>query len=314
MAINLQSIQRGVAKTPPVISIHSDAGLGKSTFAANAPNPIFIPTENSLGKLDVERFPTAKSYEDVMNATASLLAEDHNYKTAVYDTLDWLEPMVWNYLIRQQPTDDKGRTVTNIEGYNYGKGFKYALDYWNEFISLTDRLRFEKDMMIIYIIHSTIRKVTPPDMDSYDTYMPKLQDSEKTSAKDKIVEHSDIVLFANWRVALTDEKLGFGNARNRGVGSGERIVYTEQRPAYEAKNRFSLPAQIPVKDPNWSDVWCVFSDNIPWFKQFSEPQPATKTAIPAANVQVAAIQAIPSPATVPAGETMPTFLTKPTTK
>lgn len=269
MAISLQSIQTGIAANPPVITIHSDTGIGKSTFAANAPNPIFIPTENSLGKLPVARFPVCGTYEDVMNSTAVLLNDKHNYLTAVYDTLDWFEPMVWNYLIRMQPNDDKGRAVTNIEGYNYGKGFKYALDYWNDFISLTDRLRFERNMMIIYIVHSTIRKVTPPDMESYEMYMPKLQDSEKTSAKDKIVEHSDVVLFANWRVALTDEKLGFGNTRNRGVGSGERVVYTEQRPAYEAKNRFDLPSQIQVKDKNWADVWSILAQNIPWFKQFN---------------------------------------------
>lgn len=268
MAISLQSIQTGISANPPVITIHSDTGIGKSTFAANAPNPIFIPTENSLGKLPVARFPVCGTYEDVMNSTSVLLNDKHDYLTAVYDTLDWLEPMLWNYLIRMQPSDDKGRAVTNIEGYNYGKGFKYALDYWNDFIALTDRLRFERNMMIVYIVHSTIRKVTPPDMDSYEMYMPKLQDSEKTSAKDKIVEHSDIVLFANWRVALTDEKLGFGNTRNRGVGSGERVVYTEQRPAFEAKNRFDLPAQIQVKDKNWGDVWGTLSQNIPWFRQF----------------------------------------------
>ncbi len=293
MAISLSSIQTGIAANPPVITVHSDAGLGKSTFAANGPSPIFIPTENSLGTLDVARFPVCKSYEEVMMSTMSLIDEPHNYKCAVYDTLDWMEGLVWNYLIRMQPFTDKGKKVNNIQDYGYGNGYKFALDYWNDFIALTDRLRFEKDMMIIYVVHSTIRKVTPPDMDSYDTYMPKLQDSDKTSAKDKIVEHSDVVLFANWRVALTEEKQGFGNSRNRGVGSGERVVYTEQRPAYEAKNRYKLPAQIHVQDPNWQDVWSVLAGHIPWFKQFqSAPAPT------------------PIPTPIPAGEAMPKFLTK----
>lgn len=273
MAISLQSIQTGIVANPPVVCIHSDEGIGKSTFAANGPSPIFIPTENSLGNLDVPRFPLAKTYEDVMQSVNVLLTEDHNYKCAVFDTLDWFEPMLWNYLIRQQPTNEKGKVITNIEDYGFGRGPKFALDYWNEFITFTDRLRFEKDMMIIYIVHSAVRKVTPPDMDSYDCYMPKLQDSDKTSAKDKIVEHSDIVMFANWRTALTDEKLGFGASRNRGVGAGERIVYTEARPAWSAKNRYSLPPQIQVKDPNWQDVWGVLAANIPWFSQFSTPNP-----------------------------------------
>lgn len=292
MAINLASIKTGITANPPVITLHSDEGIGKSTFAANGPSPIFIPTENSLGNLNVSSFPLAKNYEDVMMSIQALLNEQHNYKCAVFDTLDWFEPMVWNYLMRQQPTNEKNVPVKNVEDYGYGKGYKLAIDYWNDFIAFSDRLRFEKDMMVIYIIHSAIRKVTPPDMDSFDCYMPKLQDAEKTSAKDKIVEHSDIVLFANWRTALTGEKLGFGASRNRAVGSGERIVYTEARPAWSAKNRYNLPPQIEVKDPNWQDVWGVLAENIPWFKQFSAPTPT------------------PAPTALPAGEVLPAFLTK----
>ena len=276
MSISLASIQHGVSSEPPVITIYGDGGIGKDTFASYAPNPIFIFTENSLGVLDVARWH-AKSYEDVMQMTHTLLTEKHDYKTVVYSTLDWFEPLIWNYLTRQQPMDEKGRPVTSVESYGYGKGFKFAIEYWKDFIELVNRLRIEKNMMIIFVAHPTVRKVTPPDSDSYDSYMIKLQDSDKVSAKDKIVESSDVVLFANWRVALTDEKLGFGASRNRGVGSGERIVYTEQRPAYEAKNRYSLPAQVHVKEKDWSDLWNVLAKHIPWFSQFSEtakPEPA----------------------------------------
>lgn len=267
MAISLQSIQHGISKSPPILTIYGDGGIGKDTFASNAPDPIFIFTENSIGTLDVPRI-IASSYEDVMESTAMLINNEHKYKTVVYSTLDWLEPMVWNYLLKQQPTDEKGRPVTSVDSYGYGKGFKYAINYWTDFIELVNRLRVERDMLVIFVAHPTIRKITPPDSDSYDSYMLKLQDSDKVSAKDKIMECSDAVLFANWRVALTDEKLSFGNSRNRGVGSGERIVYTEQRPAYEAKNRFSLPAQIHVKDKAWSDLWKTLATSIPWFDQF----------------------------------------------
>jgi hypothetical protein len=270
----------------------------------------------------------AKSYEDVMNSTSALINEKHDYKTVVYDTLDWFEPLVWNYLIRQQPADERGKPITNIEGYGYGKGYKFALDYWSDFISLTDRLRFERDMMIIYIIHSSIRKITPPDMDSYEMYMPKLQDAEKTSAKDKIVEHCDIVLFGNWRTSLTDEKTGFGASRKRAVGSGQRIIYTEQRPAYEAKNRYDLPSEIHVKEKNWSEVWAPIAQNVPWFSQFYEaPEQQPQQAQPVQTEIAAPTEApqnfmpppshtppvriaptpTPAPTTLPDGEKLPKF-------
>jgi len=270
MAISLSSLKHGISALPPIITIYGDAAIGKDTFASFAPNPVFIFTENGLGNLDVARWQV-DTYEDAMTALVTLLNEPHDFKTVVFSTLDWFEPMVWNYLIRMQPNDEKGRAVTNIEGYGFGKGFKYAVDYWTDFLALINRLRTEKNMMIIFVAHPVIRKVTPPDSDSFDCYMLKLQDSEKVSAKDKIVESSDVLLFANWRVALTDEKLSFGQSRQRGVGSGERVVYTEQRPAYEAKNRYGLPAQIHVKEKDWSDVWGVLSQHISWFRQFDEP-------------------------------------------
>ncbi len=273
MAINLSTLKRGVSALPPIITIYGDAAIGKDTFASYAPNPVFLFTENGIGNLDVARWQ-ADTYEDAMNALVTLLEEEHDFKTLVFSTLDWFEPMVWNYLIRNQPTDEKGRPVTNIEGYGFGKGFKYALDYWNDFLVMVNRLRSEKDMMVIFVAHPVVRKVTPPDSDSSDCYMLKLQDSEKVSAKDEIVESSDVVLFANWRVALTDEKMSFGQSRQRAVGSGERVLYTEQRPAYEAKNRFSLPGQIHVKTKDWSDVWAILASHIPWFATLDAPAPA----------------------------------------
>lgn len=269
MAILLSSLQTGVSASPPIICCFGDEGIGKSKFAANAPNPVFIFTENSLGNLDVPRWH-AKSYEDVMEMTATLLQEEHSFNTVVYDTLDWFEPMVWQYLIRQQPTTEKGKPISNVDDYGYGKGFKYALDYWREFLELVDQLRTTKNMAVIFLAHSTLQKITPPDGDSYDSWTLKLQNSDKVSAKDKITEYCDAVLFANWRVALTEEELGFNKTRQRGVGSGERIVYTEKRPAWDAKNRFDLPAQIHIKDSNWGDLWSVLANNIPWFRQFDE--------------------------------------------
>lgn len=273
MAISLQSLQTGVSVAPPIICCYGDEGIGKSKFAANAPNPVFIFTENSIGTLDVPRW-NAKSFEDVMEMTATLLNEDHNFNTVVYDTLDWLEPKVWQYLLKQQPTTEKGKPVVNIEDYGFGRGLKFALDYWNEFLQLVDELRVKKNMAVIFLAHSTLQKITPPDGDSYDSWTLKLQNSDKVSAKDKITEYCDAVLFANWRVALTEEELGFNKTRNRGMGAGERIVYTEKRPAWDAKNRYSLPAQIHIKDKDWGDLWEILATNIPWFKQFSEASEA----------------------------------------
>lgn len=293
MAISLSSIKSGVSKLPPIAIIYGDGGIGKTSFGANAPDPVFIFTENSLGRLDVPRFSfngekeedriVASSYDEVMESLNTLLTTDHHYNTVVIDTLDWMEPLIWAYLIRQQPTTESGKQVTNIETYGYGKGYKFALDYWKDFLDMLGALRSRKDMMVILIAHHTKEKVVPPDGVAYDAYTLKLQNSEKTSAKDKVVEYADIVLFANWRTATTEEKMSADGkkTRNRGIGSGERIIYTEQRPAYEAKNRYSLPEEIRVMDDQWRDVWQILANHIPWFQKFIDPatQPQVASAV-----------------------------------
>jgi len=306
MAISLQNIKRGISEAPPIVTIYGDGGIGKDTFASKGPNPIFIFTENSLGRLNVERFSfnkegeeeriVAESFEEVMESLYALLVETHEYKSVVISTVDWLEPLIWKYLLKQQPTTEKGKPVNNILDYGYGSGYKLALDCWKEFLDMLAALR-SKGIMPILIAHHTKDKVTPPDGVAYDSYHLKLQNSDKVSARDKVVEYSDIVLFANWKMGTTEEKLSGGKKRNIAVGSGDRTLYTEKRPSHYAKNRYGLPPQIHVVNTendqeSWLDVWGVLASNIPWFKQFQQSPAPT-----------------PAPTAIPEGETMPAFLT-----
>jgi hypothetical protein len=44
----LQSIHKGKRQSPPRLLIYGVEGVGKSTLGANAPKPIFVPTEDGL--------------------------------------------------------------------------------------------------------------------------------------------------------------------------------------------------------------------------------------------------------------------------
>src|SRR5690606_37239112 len=127
MAISLAALQRNTQK-PPRIIIHGEPGVGKTTFAACAPAPVIIQTEDGLGNLDVEAFPLAASLEDVMGALTALYEEGHSYATLVVDSLDWLEPLIWQRVCRDH-------NVASIEALGYGKGYVEALGYWRTFFA-----------------------------------------------------------------------------------------------------------------------------------------------------------------------------------
>ena len=89
-----------------------------STTAAQAPKPIFIPTEDGLDQIDCHSFPLAHSLADVQGALQALLQEEHNFETVVLDSADWLERLIWDSLCEQygvSPRQGEGH-VGHAEG------------------------------------------------------------------------------------------------------------------------------------------------------------------------------------------------------
>lgn len=61
-----EGVLTGKVFSPPRLLVYGLDGSGKSTFAAGAPNAIFIQTEKGLDQLGPARFPLAKNIETVM--------------------------------------------------------------------------------------------------------------------------------------------------------------------------------------------------------------------------------------------------------
>lgn len=212
------------------IVLYGIEGVGKTTFAASAPNAIFIATEDGLRRQSVPRFPSPKCWDEVMEATATLLREQHEYRTLVLDSLDWLEPLCWADVCAKNGKD-------NIEDFGYGKGYQYALQTWDRLISNLDQL-VDRGMSIISIAHTSIKRVEDPQYGAFDRYQLKLH--EKAGAKWK--EWADAVLFARHELSVVTDK----NKRQRASSSGARVIYTTWNHAFDAKNRFDLPDLLPL--------------------------------------------------------------------
>lgn len=239
MAFNLASLQRIETYKPPRILVYGIEGIGKSTFGADAPDPVFLPTEDGVPPGTVS-FPLAKTYDEVKSALLSLTAEPHDFKTLVVDSVDWLEPLIWAHTCKLHGWQ-------NLEAPGYGKGYAAALDVWRGYVDLLNGLRDDRGMTIIQIAHSEVKRFDAPDTEPYDRYGIKLH----KAASGLLQEHSDAVLFANQRVSTTKSDVGFGQKKTRAVGAGERILYTEARPAFSAKNRYQMPESLNF---SWADA------------------------------------------------------------
>lgn len=229
----LAGVTKGPTKRPHFVLLYGVDGVGKSTFGAAAPEPIFLGPEDGLGLLDVAKFPSPQNWTDVLAAVSDLQSDEHSYKSLVIDSLDWLEPLLWQHICHQQQ-------VNSIEevGGGFGKGFMIAREQWSEFLKRLMRLRAK--MNIIAIAHAQVKIVNDPsEPEPFDQYRLKLNDK----AADLWREACDCVFFAKFDIRVTKKK---GANKARAFGEGARVMYTEHRPAFHAKNRFSLPFQMPL--------------------------------------------------------------------
>ncbi|MGE4471054.1 MAG: ATP-binding protein [Desulfovibrio sp.] len=237
---------------PPKILVYGPPGLGKTTFGCTFESPILLRAEDGACALDVATFPElVRTYADLCEAINALHG-DHPFKTVVVDSLDWIEPLVWAETCVRLSNNSKSEIITSIEQPGYGKGYVEADKVWREMLAGMDSLRFNRGMQIVLIAHAEQKRVEPPDSDPYDRYQIKLH----RRAWALWQEWVDALLFANYERRLIPTKSGGKDRpadKHRAEGSGERVLHTDERPAFLAKDRWGLPEKIYIgKDKTWS--------------------------------------------------------------
>jgi hypothetical protein len=233
--LSLAKIHKGKQPKPRRIMIYGVHGIGKSTFGAMSPSPIFVPTEDGISDIDVDSFPLAETYDQFLSNLSTLATEEHEYKTCVVDSMDWLEQLIWKKVCQQH-------NINNIEDIDYGKGYTFAINPLSEVLQALNFLRGKVGMHVILIAHAAVTRFNNPETESYDRYSPKMH----KTASALVQEWCDEVLFANYQTYTRSEDQGFGKDRNIATGSGERILRCSERPAHVAKNRCGLPDEIAL--------------------------------------------------------------------
>lgn len=223
----------GKQQLPPRICFYGPHGIGKSTLAAAFPKPIFISTEDGLSSLDVTSFPKAQSINDVSTSIKTLIKEDHDFKTLVVDSVDWLvEPLISSDI--DANNDEKALA--------YGKGQVMVAESFREILQGLDVLRKKRNMNIVLIAHSAIVRFEDPRTEPYDRYQPKLPNRCNALMQEWV----DLLTFVNYKVLIKKSDVGFNATKSRGVSTGERLLHFVENPAFLAKNRYTLPDEIEM--------------------------------------------------------------------
>lgn len=221
----------GVQRTAIKTLIYGPEGIGKSTLAAMWPNPIFIDLEGGTNQLPVVRLESPSSWSMLRAELTAIKNREIPCSTVVIDTMDAAERMCAEYIMAR---DSK----KSIEEWGYGKGYTILQEEFGRLLDyLTDTA--SSGINVVVLGHSTMRKFERPDESgAYDRFELKLTKQVSPMVK----EWADMVLFCDYKTYVETNKAGKAKATG-----GARVIRTTHAPTWDAKNRFGLPDELPLK-------------------------------------------------------------------
>jgi len=235
----LKSVTKGIQPDPPRVILYGPPGVGKTTFGANMPSPIFMPCEDGCAAFDVARFPRPRTTAEAEAMINELAAGGHEFKTLVVDTIDALERVMMAEVALESGAPDFG-------SIGYGKGYPKLAQKMSAFTLALSELRQKAGMNIVLLAHASTRKHHDPVLAEEWDHQTLAVDPKASAPI--LSQWCDTMLFADFDKAVSN-KDGKIVART----FDKRVMLTEYRPAHEAKNRYELPYRMDFSAQQFID-------------------------------------------------------------
>lgn len=245
----LGRISKGPIDRPLRVIIYGQPGVGKSTFASQWPEPLFIDCEQRTSHLDVSRVEV-KNWAEILDIMRELIGQkdraapsegnvvkqaEARFKTLVFDTLDHME-----HLIHDKLCSDEG--VKGIEDYGggYGKGYTATVDQWRKFAIGVEQLR-NKGFNIVMLAHAHVKTFKNPLGEDYDKWQLKMNHKSANFLKEKC----DAMGFAHFEELIKDAKSKMDKAKVV-ICDSDRLLTFKHSAAWESKQGVNLPDEVEL--------------------------------------------------------------------
>ena len=259
-------ITGGVVSAPLKVVLYGVEGIGKSSFAARFPQPVYIDTEGGTGRLDVQRLPAPDSWQMLLEEVDAAAAGQVPCQTLVLDTADWAEKLCMAGVC------DRFK-VKGIEDIGYGKGYTYVKEDFARLLDALDKVA-AAGRHVVVVAHAAVARFEQPDaVGSYDRWVMKTSKQVAPLLR----EWCDMLLFANYKTVV--EKSGTGPSAKNKASGGRRVLYTTHNACWDAKNRFGLPDEVPFDyESIRAIVESCSSEARPRAGELARPQAVTERA------------------------------------
>lgn len=239
---SLDDVKRGRVVLPRRVFGYGVEGVGKSTFAAGAPSPVFLAPERGNAHLDIARLPSPESWDEVLEIVG--LVDGSSYETLVVDPVNWLELLCWARVVGGPGAKPDESTADAIakHGGGFNKGYDAAVGHWRTLVDRLERV-WKGGKHVVLMAHSHVKAFNDPTGVSYDRYEPAMHHK----AAGVLKQWCDDVLFMRHEVLRKQE-----GPKAVAVATGARVLHAQWDRAWDAKSRAALPEELPL---SWAEYW-----------------------------------------------------------
>jgi len=236
---------------PPRLIIYGQPKIGKTTFGSQAPNPLFIQTEDGAAGVRVPKIPETPctSWDELMTCLRTVLTEEHDRKTLVLDTVDRAERLSQEYILKSVFKGDQEKYMA------YYKGPIMAGEKMAELLNALDHIRNRRKMNIVLISHDGLQKGPSTLGDDFK----KLGGNVSGYAWTRMRDWADQIGHCTMDFRVVDATaMKAGKAKRVGK---QRWIYFEGEPGRDAGCRagYEVPARIEL---SWSKYQEAMGDRI----------------------------------------------------
>lgn len=225
---------------PQIITICGDAGLGKSSLAATFPNPIFVRAEDGVSRIPAsfrpKALPPIRSEDQLWEQLKALVHDEHDFKTAVIDTVSAADRIFVQSIIKQ---DGKAKSLNQALG-GYGAGFSALAARHQQIRNAAEMMRIKRGMHVVFLAHTEVGTMRLPDQDDFSRYSLRMTHDKSLPP---YIDDVDAVGFLRQRIVVK----GDDGERKKAISSGERELVMHVTASNVSKNAYGITDPIPVE-------------------------------------------------------------------
>ena len=238
-------VKRGGKWHPPRLILYGEAKVGKTSTLAQAPNPLFIGTDDGRRRLEVDGLDIPPDWETFVSQLETISEEAPllGYKSVVTDTLNGVVDLCARYICRENFGGKWSDQRTGFMAWGGSGGWGAVSEEVRRVLPLYDAL-IDSGVWVLMVAHSTAARVRNPLEGDYDRYQPAVD--RRVWARFR--EWADVILRVDFRKALIEE-----GGRKRAVSDSTRILRASPTVAEDVGTRvgYDLPAELPF---SWDSI------------------------------------------------------------